>query len=103
VLVVATVCMLATGVWLMILGHKSDQVLMLHKVSFIVWCVFFGIHFLAYLPRVARSLRADWTASRRSAVPGASWRGLLIASALLAGVALAVALLPAIGGWHRGF
>ena len=102
VLVVTTVFMLATGVWLMALGHKSDRVLMLHKVSFIVWAVFFGIHFLAYLPRVVRSLRTDWGTARRRDVPGASWRGVLVASALAVGVALAVALLPAIDSWHPG-
>ena len=103
VLVAATACVLATGVWLMLLGHKSDQVLMLHKVSFIVWAIVFGIHFLAYVPRVLRSLRSDWGAARRRDVPGASWRGLLVAGALAAGLALAVALLPSIGAWHRGF
>lgn len=103
VLVLTSVSMLATGVWLMAIGHKSDRLLMLHKVSFIVWAVFFGIHFLAYVPRVLRSLRADWGSSRRSEVPGATWRGLMVAGALAVGLALAVVLLPAIGAWHRGF
>jgi len=75
VLVVSTVGVFVSGVWLLLLGHRSDQLLLFHKVSFIVFGVVFAIHFLAYAPRVVRSLRADWGSVRRRAVPGdgASW------------------------------
>ena len=59
-LVATTALIFATGVWLLLLGHHSDLVLTLHKVSFIVWSGVFGVHFLAYLPRVGRSLGAAW-------------------------------------------
>ena len=63
-LLVATTAMIfVTGVWLLLLGHHSDQVLMLHKVAFIVWSGVFGVHFLAHLPRAGRSLRAAWATS----------------------------------------
>jgi hypothetical protein len=58
------------------------------------------VHFLAYLPRVVRSLRTDWRAARRQAVPGAGVRGMLVAAAAGGGVALALALLPVINAWH---
>jgi hypothetical protein len=97
VLVAATIMVFATGVWLLILGHRSDQVLMLHKVSFIVWGGLFGVHFLAYAPRVARSL-VD-RAGARAHVGG--WaRGILVLTAIVAGVALGLSLLSLIGGWH---
>jgi hypothetical protein len=99
VLVAATIGVFVTGVVLLVEGHKSDTLLLLHKVSFIVWGAVFGIHFLAYLPRMLGSLRADWTASRRRAVGGAGVRATLVASALGAGVALAVGLLPTIDSW----
>src|SRR3954451_14503882 len=102
VLVVSTVGVFVTGVWLLLLGHRSDQLLMLHKVAFIVFGVVFAIHFLAYLPRVIRSLRADWGAVRRQSVPGAGLRGLLVASSLGGGLALALSLLGAITGWNGG-
>jgi hypothetical protein len=102
VLVVATVTVLASGVWLLVLGRRSDVVLEVHKVSFIVWVALFGVHVLAYAPRVARSLLADWGAHRRAAVPGAGLRAMLIASALGGGVALALALLSAMSAWHGG-
>ena len=66
-LVATTVMIFVTGVWLLLLGHHSDLVLMLHKVAFIVWSGVFGVHFLAYLPRAGRSLRAAWATARRAA------------------------------------
>lgn len=101
-LVLATVLVFASGVWLMLLGHRSDQVLLLHKASFIVWGAVFGVHFLAYAPSVLRSLRADWGEARRHAVPGAGARAMVIAAALGGGVALALAVLPHITGFHGG-
>jgi hypothetical protein len=100
VLVAATIGVFVTGVALLMEGHKSDTLLLLHKASFIVWGAVFGIHFLAYLPRMLRSLRADWTARRRHAVGGAGVRATLVASALGAGVALALVLLPTIDSWQ---
>jgi hypothetical protein len=86
---------------LLLAGHKSDTLLLLHKVSFIVWGgVVFAMHFLVYVPRVVRSLRADWGAARREAVPGADLRGLLVAAALDGGAALGLSLLPAMDAWH---
>jgi hypothetical protein len=102
VLVAATAVVFVTGVLLLAAGHKSDTLLKIHQVSFIVWGVVFAVHFLAYVPRVARSLRADWGAARRVAVPGAGLRAMLTAAALGGGAALALALLPTINAWQRG-
>jgi hypothetical protein len=99
-LVATTLGVFVTGVLLLLAGHKSDTLLLVHKVSFIVWGVVFGVHFLAYAMRVVRSLRADWGAARREAVPGAGMRGLLVAAALGGGAALALSLLPAMDAWH---
>ena len=71
VLVASTLAVLATGMALLAAGHKSSMALTLHKLSFIVFGVLFAVHFLAYVPRVVRSLRADWRAARRRTVPGA--------------------------------
>jgi hypothetical protein len=62
----------------------------------------FAVHFLAYVPRVVRSLRADWGAARREAVPGAGARAMLLAATLGGGTALALALLPVISAWQGG-
>jgi hypothetical protein len=96
VLVVSTIAVLASGVLLLAIGHKSSVILTIHKVSFIVFGVLLAVHFLAYVPRVVRSLRVDWTAARRQAVPGAGARAMLVAAASGGGLALALALLPTI-------
>ena len=100
VLVATTVSIFATGVWLLLLGHRSDEVLFLHKASFFVWGAVFAVHFLYHLPRMARSLRADWTASRRRSVSGSSLRATLVAASLGGGLALAISVLSLIDGWH---
>jgi hypothetical protein len=102
VLVASTIAVLLTGVLLLAAGHKSDTLLLLHKASFIVFGVVFAVHFLAYAPRVARSLRTDWGAARREAVSGAGLRGMLVAAALGGGAALALSLLSVINAWHGG-
>jgi hypothetical protein len=102
VLVASTVAVFVTGVLLLAAGHKAGALLELHKLSFIVWGVVFAVHFLAYVPRVVRSLRADWGAARRHVVPGTGVRGMLVAAAIGGGAALALSLLPAITAWHGG-
>jgi hypothetical protein len=98
VLVAATIAVFVTGVLLLAAGNKSGGLLQLHQLSFIVWGVVFAVHLLAYLPRMVRALRA----ARREAVPGAGFRGMLVAAAIGGGAALALSLLPAITGWHGG-
>jgi hypothetical protein len=102
VLVASTVAVFVTGVLLLAAGHKPDAVLQLHQLSFIVFGVVLAVHFLAYAPRVARSLRRDWGAARRVAVPGAGFRGMLVTAALGGGAALALSLLPVMNAWRGG-
>ena len=101
-LVVSTLAVFVTGVDLLLLDHRSDVVLEVHKVSFIVWGVVFAVHFLAYVPRTARSLWRDWGAARRRAVPATGLRAMLVAASVGAGVALALSLLSAMTGWNNG-
>lgn len=100
VLVAGTVGVFATGVALLVDGGKPDTLMFLHKATFVVWGAAFGIHFLAYVPRVLRSLRDDWTARRRRAVGGAGLRASLVGAACGSGLLLALALLPTIDAWQ---
>ena len=102
ILVAMTIGVFATGIWLLALEHKSDQVLLLHKVTFIIWGVVFAIHFLIYAPRGLKSVRRDWGSVRHHPVPGSGLRGLLVAASLGAGAALAISLIGSISGWHGG-
>ena len=98
-LVATTIAIFATGVAMLLLGHKSDLLLELHKVSFIVWSVWFGVHFLWHVPHVWNALVAGRRARRPA---GSTLRGLAVAASLGAGTVLAVALLSVIEGWQRG-
>jgi hypothetical protein len=98
-LVASTIDIFVSGVLLLGSGHKSDTLLLIHKAGFIAWIGLFGIHFLYYIGRVVRSLRRDWTAARRHDVPGSGARAALVAAATGGGVALGLALLPAINAW----
>ncbi len=98
-LAASTIAVLTTGVPLLAAGHKLGVVPEIHKVGAIVFGVVFAVHFLAYVPRVLRSLRTDWVAARRRAVPGAGARAMLVAAALGGGAALALARLPTINGY----
>ena len=102
VLVLTTVGIFVTGVLLLALGHKSDQLVFLHKVSFFVWAGAFGIHFLWHPPRLIRSLPDYRRGAHTRRVPGSGLRGMLVAASLGAGVALAISLASAISGWHGG-
>jgi hypothetical protein len=99
-LVITTITVFGTGVVLLISGHRSDLMFNLHKVSFIVWGGCFGVHFLAHLPQTARSLRTGWTRSSRRRVAGSEMRLALLIASIGGGLALALAVLSLITGWH---
>lgn len=99
-LVASTIAIFLTGVLLLAAGRKSDTLLELHKVSFVVFGAPFVVHFVAYIPRVVRSLRRDWRRARREAVRGTSVRATLVALAVGAGAVLGIAVLHAINTWR---
>jgi hypothetical protein len=99
-LVAATIVVLATGVTLLIVGPDGGIVLGLHKASFFVWLGAFGIHVLVYALRIPGLVAADW--GRDSGTSGAALRIGVVAFALLAGLTLALAVLPAAGPWLHG-
>jgi hypothetical protein len=87
VVVVSTVFLFGTGVALLALDQTHGQVVGLHKASFVVWLGAVSIHVLTrltYLP-------AAW-----GRLPGRGVRIALVAGTLVAGLALAVAVLPAV-------
>jgi hypothetical protein len=99
-LVITTLTISATGVVLLLTGHRSDLVFNLHKVSFIVWSGCFGVHFLAHAPQTARALQAGARRSSGRRIPGSELRIALVIASIGGGLALAVAVLSLITGWH---
>jgi hypothetical protein len=100
--VASTLVVLASGVALLFAGPGSrDSLLPIHKVSFIVWGAFTGVHVLAHLPRLGPSLRGDYARSSHLGgdVTGRTGRVLSLAGALVAGAVLAVLVIPEFGPW----
>jgi hypothetical protein len=100
-LVGSTVVVFASGVLLLIAGPSSrDEFLTLHKVSFIAWLAFTALHVLGHLPGFLGSLgsaRADGELTGKA--PGAAGRWITLVGALVAGLVLAIALIPEFAPW----
>jgi hypothetical protein len=102
IVVISTVAVFATGIGLLIVGpNHRDPMLLLHKVTFIVWLVFTGLHILGHLPAVARAfgIGRQGQEQRSGAAPGAMGRAIALAGALVAGLVLAVVLIPDFAAW----
>ena len=98
---ITTVVVFVTGVMLLLEGPASrGQLLIWHKVSFIVWLVAIAPHVLGHLVELPGSVRATRRdADRLGSSPGNAGRWIAISSALVAGLVLAVVLLPDFGVW----
>jgi hypothetical protein len=94
--VASTMVVFVSGIMLLFEGPGSrSQLLPLHKISFIVWGAFFALHVLGHLPGMGRALRHE----RAGASPGAAGRWITLAGALVAGLIVAVVLIPQFGPW----
>lgn len=94
--VVTTAIVFVSGILLLVEGPSSrNQLLPIHKVSFIVWIVFTGLHVLGHLPRMLPALRD----ARSDSSPGATGRWITLAGAVVAGLIVAIVLIPQFGPW----
>jgi hypothetical protein len=99
-LVASTVVLFASGIAAAWSGRRG-LLLGLHKASFVVWGVAFGIHFLAHVLKLPRLVAFDWW--RPDALGGRRLRQYLLAGALVAGLVVALAAFPLAHHWHPGF
>ena len=98
--VVLTVAVFATGIALGIGGPGHHVLLQLHKATFILWFVVMTIHVLGHLTETPRLAIADW--SRSSPITaGRITRAILVAGALVTGLALAAATRNWSTAWHH--
>jgi hypothetical protein len=99
-LVAATVILFASGVAVGLLhGHALDIARRLHGPASVGWMILVGVHVLVYLKRALISSKEDVTAATRASVPGAGVRLYLVAFAIVAGVVVGVATVPAQHRW----
>jgi hypothetical protein len=98
VVVVTTVVVFATGVVLLFQGpaHRGPAML-LHKASFIIWLGATGLHVLGHLPGLGRTLNAGRGGPGAASGTGVRW--LLLSTALVGGLVLAVVLIPDFAAW----
>lgn len=106
VVVITTLVVFISGVVLLFNGPRNrGSLVLIHKASFIVWLGFMAIHVLAHLPALGRSVRAVQIGSEASGLryaparSGAAGRWIAVAGAMVAGVVLAVVLIPHFGAW----
>jgi hypothetical protein len=102
IVVLSTVGVFVTGIGLLIVGPTDrNPMLLLHKVTFIVWVVFMSLHVLGHLPAVARGLgiggREETHPIGRAA--GSAGRWIALTGAMVGGLVLAVVLIPDFAAW----
>lgn len=102
IVVASTIAVLATGVALLFIGPSSSGTLrLLHKASFIVWVGFIALHVLGHLPDIQKVFltRESGRMEYNHLAAGGSGRIIALAGALVAGVVLAIVLIPHFGAW----
>lgn len=103
--VLCTLVVIGSGVALLFAGPSSRGTLYpIHKDSFFVWGAFMALHVLGHLPGMPAVLRADYgrAAGLSSDVTGRTGRMLALGGALVAGVVLAILVIPDFGPWLHG-
>jgi hypothetical protein len=100
--VASTLVVFASGVALLFIGPSSRGTLFpIHKDSFFVWLGLVALHLVGHLPAMPAVLRADYGRSEELSgdVTGRAGRVLALSGALVAGVVLAVLVIPDFGPW----
>lgn len=98
----STVTVFATGVALLAVGPGSTGPLrLLHKASFIVWVGATAIHVLGHLPDLPRAfmVRREGRVEYNAYAAGSAGRAIALTSALVAGLVLAIVLIPHFNAW----
>src|SRR4051812_576202 len=91
--VISTVALLASGIWVVVSGHGAGFAMTLHQASFIVWFGAMTLHVLGHLLELPSLATADWRRRGGSdaRLAGAGLRFMLLSGSLLAGAAIAIA------------
>jgi len=105
--VLSTLVVFLSGVVLLLAGPSARGTWFpIHKDSFFVWAAFMAIHVLGHLPSMPRVLRADYSRypdryheEAGGDVTGRAGRVLALSGALVAGVVLAILVIPQFGPW----
>lgn len=101
--VATTVAVVGTGIALLLAPSTfRNELLFLHKVTFVLWIAAMAVHVLGHLLDVAKLAPRDFYRRTRRQVRGAGVRQWAIVSAVCIGIVLGVALAPKVGPWLAG-
>ena len=99
-LIAATIVLFASGVAMGVLhGHSLVVARRLHGPASVLWMLLLGVHVLVYLKRALISGTQDVTAVSRASVHGARARTYLLSVAVVTGIVVGAATLPAQHRW----
>ena len=99
-LVAVTVVLLSSGVAMGFLHGQALQIARrLHGPASVIWLVLIGVHVLVYLRRALIHSSEDVIAARRELVRGAKWRAYALAAAVICGILIGAATVPAQHHW----
>jgi hypothetical protein len=93
--VASTAVLFGTGVAIVFVHPQRGFLIGLHKASFVIWLGATGVHVLAHMLTLPALVRADF----RGSTAGARLRQFVLAGAVVAGLAVAIAGLPAAHDW----
>jgi hypothetical protein len=102
IVVLTTAGVFISGILLLIDGPVGrGPAVLIHKVMFIVWIVFTAFHVLGHLPAMPAALRLSRGARERlpGLEDGIGGRTIALAGALVAGLVLAIVLIPEFSAW----
>jgi hypothetical protein len=101
IVVASTIIVFVTGILLLAAGPSGrGELVLLHKVSFIVWIAFTALHVLGHLPALVRWVRAPRSGPEGLGTPaGTAGRWLVLGGGLAVGLIIAVALIPDFSSW----
>lgn len=92
--VVSTVVVFASGIALLfVTGVLRRDMLLLHKVSFVLWLAAMTVHVLGHILDTARLAPRDWVWRTRRQVVGAGLRQWAVASSVVLGIPLGLLLI----------
>jgi hypothetical protein len=99
-LVALTMVVFASGIALLLAPTAwREQLLFVHKASFILWTAAMVVHVLGHILDTARLAPRDWMHRTRKQVRGAGLRLWIIALSLILGFVLALITVPEVGRW----
>ena len=103
--VVSTVAVVVSGIATLLATTTPlrNDLLLLHKVTFVLWFAAMVFHVLGHMLDVARLAPRDFFWRTRRQIRGASLRQWAIVSAVCVGILLAVLMLPKVGPWLSGY